>query len=207
MTPQASGFGDFFTTTTRRIALPKITLVRPNNVTAYVAGGVLGDAADARLSFTLPAVAPPDAAVPAPNCFGGLGVHFLFVNHRDPAAVALPAISGLLCAGPFTTVLGDQAPMALNDADIDALYVGGAVPAFTIAGMATGVLNLTTLAIGAGAAGRRGNLAAFQPSTGTLWALGQTLGLYLWMQAAYVPIAQEVFDLYPWITYLARYNG
>lgn len=195
----------FFALTGRRIAAPKITITRPNNATPYVAGGVLGAAVDARLTLAVPAI-PADAIGPTFAGFNSNGLVLVLVNHRAPTDAAFPSLNLLLATQPFVSVLADQAPLVLTDAEIATLYTTTTLPAWGLSGIpsATGT---SVLKIAAGGAGRRGIVTGAAFDSGSYLVPGATLGLYLWTAVAYVPIANEMLDIYPFWTYNARVNG
>lgn len=176
----------FFAIRTRRVAIPgTLTLLRPNNVTAYAAGGVWGTAADGRLLFpALPAL-PADAAY---TSFDSL--QFLLTETRPGADVTLPAISIFLNAGAFATVLADQVQIALSDAEI-ATLIRSTNGAFSFAGFPTGAGQNWAHNNSAGLAGRRAATQSLTPIQRDILQPGLQVGMYIVVGAAYVPIALE----------------
>lgn len=173
------------------------TLTRPNNVTAYVGNGVWGTGADGRFTITAPN-APADMAG---NAYYALMLYLLHGTTVPNAAAATMNI--FLCNGPFTTVLGDQAQFALNDADITNL--AGAVQG---QGFPQSTPDPRQLAIGTLAAGGKryactqfwsyGAPNGFQVSAPimlTTPAPGATFGVYLTMNVGYTPLALETMRI------------
>lgn len=177
----------------RTVAGALITVTRPNNVTAYVAGQVFGAAADARISFAVPAL-PADAVRP----FSSLTM--VAIDRVIPSAGA-PTINLVLFSAQPATVLADQANLALSDADIATVLPTlpgsqamqfGAWPAGV---GAVGAVNVTS---------RRQTASTWSPVGNGSITPGVTLWFYLWVQVAYTPVANEVLTLQPLYSYQAR---
>lgn len=179
------------------VAAAGVTQTRPNNVTAYAAGQVYGSAADARYALTVPAL-PADALGPGFTSIGLLAVQNVNL------AQAAPVFNVYLFDGSPATVLGDQATIALSDADIALLVLGSLVTTIT---MSNNAAQASMLNQGAGTAGRRGSSTSSFPvttKTGKFLTGGQTVGVYLAVQAAYTPLALEAVTLYAAYGYSSR---
>lgn len=184
---------------TRGLPVPTQTLrvTRPNNTNAYAAGQVYGEAADARHSFTLPAI--PAATRTAFYT----GAVVMGVQGCSPSAAAVNLGIVLFTAQP-ATVLGDQAALNLSDADIALIppintgQVGGSglVPFTSMANL--GILG--NLNNGAGAAGRRAGVNNFSLPL-SLGTPGTTFYFYLIALGTYTPAAIETLDLFFWWSY------
>jgi hypothetical protein len=146
--------------------------------------------ADARFVLQVPAL-PAAALLP-----GFSAAIFILINGRPVADAATPAISIVLGAGLFATVLGDQTALALSDPDIAILVPAQAgavnVQLAAIGGAAGSVGALNQ---GAAPAGRRAGLTSFAPAGGALFVPGQRISAYLVAAAAYNPVAQESFTV------------
>lgn len=171
------------------------TVTRPNNVLGYVSGDIYGDAADARLSVTVPAI-PAGSRAPY-----FLNLLFCVVHSRP---IADPDLSLQLL--PFlaqpATVQGDRTQIALSDADILQLpaqsAIGGAAnPTFIQFNAQNRQLNNA-----AGLAGRRWTHGTLILQNGVLMP-GFTLWFYLMQTgAAYAPLALETLTFFPVFSYL-----
>lgn len=191
--PQAS----YYLAVNKTVLGTPVTLTRPNNVNAYVQGQVYGPAADARALLLVPLL-PADAQVA-----GFTTVTFLMAQTRGPADPALNGTRITLASVPYTTVLGDQAALALNDTDIDNLLTTIASPVAQIFNLNTG-LGSTMLNASAGVAGRRAVVVQYTPPAGIILVPGSALGLYLVIDGPYVPAALESFTVYTVWTYPAK---
>lgn len=179
----------------RRVAGVPVTITRPNNTTAYVASGVYGDAADARVAFAVPAL-PADALMPGFN-----SAQFMAVQTRNPADPTLSLQLVLFTAQP-ATVMGDQAPFRLSDADI-ANILPGSVGTVAETVLFTSSNTAPQWNRGAGIAGRRGGTGNFSLMSGLYVPGGATLYAYLFAVAAYVPVALEQITFRPVFNYTA----
>ena len=189
--------GGWYLALQRQVAGVVVKATRPNNVVAYNnTPQVWGAAGDARLQLQVPAL-PADA-----EASGFAFCLFLAVNSRGSADATLGPVNVALCRGGFTTVLGDQAAFALNDADIANLQTGGSAALFNLT-FSTG-LAPTTLVPTAGVAGRRALVNLPSLNTGDVFAPGSTVGVYLWLVQAYVPVALEFISLRPTWLYFAK---
>lgn len=169
---------------------PSFLVTRPNNVTAYVVGGVYGDGVDARVQLVVP-------ALPVGAKTGGFSSLALYaVNSRGGADAQLQLALTLFRAQP-ATVLKDQDQLALSDADILLTMHTNANPqaGFTWASGsgATNVLNDQT-----GVNGRRVANAGTQGDSDIPFQPGATVWGYLWATAGYVPVALETILLVPY---------
>jgi hypothetical protein len=191
--------GNFYAALTKGVQGPPIVVTRPNNVTAYVSGGVYGPGADARLQIPVPAL-PADAQAP-----GFWQIRFSVVQSRAPTDPAV-TLEFCMAAAPFVTVLGDQALLALTDAEIAQLLWLQTQGSFVAAGV-TAVVGVWTLNHGAGILGRRGIATAAGLPTGGFLTPGSMLGLYVWVLAAYVPAALESLTITPFFGYPAKVYG
>lgn len=182
-----------FASITKVVAAAKVTATRPNNVTAYSGAAlqVYGAAADARLSLAVPAI-PADSLQ---DIFTGLSLWL--VQSRDPTQAALNIFVYLFNGAP-ATVQGDQATLALSDADL-AIQLTGTGAQFTLPTGAGSTGSLNQSAAGAGRRGVVANMGA--PVTNVKPA---TIGCYLCLNAAYTPVANETIDVYPFWKYAAR---
>lgn len=93
-------------------------ITRPNNVTAYAAMRVYGDAADARISFVVPAL-PGE----------GLGLTFsqlaMTLVQGTPSASGSASFVPLIFSAQPATIIGDGTTIAsLSDADIAKIVPG-----------------------------------------------------------------------------------
>jgi len=181
----------------KRVLGTPVTVTRPNNVNAYAQGKVWGTAADGRFALAVPAL-PADA-----QGDGFSSVVVLWVNSRGPADAAFPNTATYVCPGGFTTVLGDQAAFALNDADIGNLMTASNSPSAASFSINTGT-GASMLNAGAAGAGRRGALMTFTPVVGNNIPPGSVLGLYAVLQAAYTPIGLETLTAVPYYVYPAK---
>lgn len=179
-----------------------IVVTRPNDTTAYTAGDVFGAAADARLSF----------AVPAPPATGVTGATYFLESISllgDRSGANL--LSGSPSFQPFllfftaqpATVIADNAPLALSDPDLALLVrlASSFVTAFT-------AFTMTSNGHNYGPAGKI-KMASFintlQPSSdlgavGNIlasWPTNTTIFFYVFLPAAFVPTAQEVLTITP----------
>jgi len=197
MPPALVAATSYYLPVTRTVVGTPVTVQRPNNVNAYAAGQVFGTAADGRFTLVSPAL-PTNAQLA-----GFSTLTCLAVESRAPADPSLPTVWGYLCLGGFTTVLGDQVAMALNDADIDNLVTqAGQVFAFSLA-INTGT-GSQTLNASAGVNGRRGLVLAFAAPNGIVFPPLTKIGVYFVVSAAYTPAALETLTLIPWWSYAAK---
>jgi hypothetical protein len=170
-----------------------VTQTRPNNVGPYAAGQVVGDAADARFLLPVPPL-PPDAETP-----GFASIHLFLIESRPASDPILPALGVVLGFGVFPTVLGDGAALALAAADIAQLVpttaatVNVSLPATGAGAGYAGSLNLT-----AGLAGRRAVFVSAAAQAGLYFLPGSTMCAYLFISAAYAPLALSTFTLRPY---------
>lgn len=163
---------------------PDIVIDRPNDVTGYVTGDVWGPAGgDCRIALGIPPVAGASL----------IAVAVRALNNRPVGDPALTLRFFLFNEQP-ATILADNAPIALSDADIAriAMISNNALSAqlaFAGGGGGTDALNM-----GAGANGRRGAMALLVGST-----IGGTVPVgvptpthaYFALGAAYAPLALE----------------
>lgn len=182
---------------TKAIAGAKITVTRPNNVTAYSAAGgqVWGDGVDARIAIPVPA--QPSDAVEL-----GFTVSIYAILGR-PIADAITTFFGAVYSSQPATVLKDQDTFAVSDADIALMAFGsGQGSAFSTSSTTT----TASLNAAAGVNGRRiigsGNNMAL--ITGEKFIGGSTVYMYLRTAGAYTPVALEQMFLTPVWTYQAR---
>lgn len=191
-------------TLTRRQVIRKvgtdITITRPADTTAYAVGDVYGADGDARIALNVP-TAPPGMRLIAYNILG--------ILHREPGGNTLTAALYMFSAQP-ATIIDDNAPLTLSDADIDLLIMestntGGAAFTFSFGtGAAAGGLNMT-----ATTDGRRASYGLFTPTIGGSSAqefapatLTTPTHAYLVVTSAYTPVSGEVLVLRP-IAYFA----
>lgn len=166
-----------------------VTLTRPNNVTAYAAGVVYGPAADARFSLVAP-------AVPVDCLTGGFTQLMLFLVQNVVSSQGTLSLVVIMQSGLPATVLGDQANLALSDADI------GNIIAIPIAVSLPSTAQLVTNP-GAGTVGRRMSagfqmvLGGVSGPGGIVMPAGTTVGGYLMASAAYTPLAVEAITIIP----------
>lgn len=185
-----------------RVVGSDVTITRPNDVVPYTGGDVMGaDGGDARIALGLPAT---------PTGLRLIGIRFIFFD-RNASGSAQTFNMWTFTSQP-ATVIADNSPLALSDADID-LIVGGV----SLSGFQAAVFNLSaigaqgvTLNMTAAASGRRVTSALVMgdmlQGTGYSGIVPPTLPIpthaYLWTSGAYTPIAQEVFVLRPVMLYL-----
>lgn len=179
----------------------RVRVTRPNNVTAYAAGQVIGDAADARVELVIPA---------APN--SNWRTPFVGPNFSIRVVRGAPYTQGTLSFNIWVfnaqpaTVLGDQQAFSLSDADVQNKWVPSIVNAqagtqsVSIVAAAQG--STVTLNTSAGTAGRVAATASFFaqgiPGQLGLFVPGQSIWLYLVATAAYTPLALETLDIIPY---------
>lgn len=187
----------YYLAVTQAVRGVPVTTTRPNNAVVYAAGQVYGPAADARIQLAVPAL-PADA-----QSDGFSAVLIFAVQSREPGAVTSPNFFYVIRNGAFTTVLGDQAPFALNDADIAALYTTNNIPTVGFGTFPTGSA-AAMLNAGAGILGRRSFF--FNPTlpSGRTFVPGSVVGLYVWVNGAYAPLANEFLRFRTRWTYAAR---
>lgn len=166
--------------------LPTVVVTRPNDVTAYAIGDVYGDAADARV---------PIAGFAPTRRISVLRMYM--VQSRAASEVSLVNLTWLPFSAQPATVIGDNSPLALSDADI-ALAAAQIGSSGVVAVSASFNQNSTNwLNNAAGIAGRRAaifNVVLPTPASGTLW-------LYLFNITAYVPLALETVTIFPFVQY------
>lgn len=171
--------------------LNTITITRPNDVTAYAVGDVYGDAADARQTIT--GLAPN-------RRLSVLRTHA--IQQRSPADAAMTF--SVIFSTAFATVIGDNAPLALSDADITTVvaqpFYGGNATGQNAAGF-TQNNTQTLLNMSAGAAGRRSSIISWSNNGWPVPANGQ-LQFYIILGAAYTPLALEVITMKWYASYL-----
>lgn len=177
---------NFYGTVGKVVAGTTVLITRPNNVNAYVGGGqVWGAAADARLAFPVPAL-PDGAVVP-----GFTGVALACINRRSPNDPTTGALWFAVSPVQFVTVLGDQQPLALTDAEIAQCVFQNGGFSHPVATFTTGAGTTLVLNLSAGNLGRRGIPGALVLSGGQLIAPSSTLFAYLHTGSAYNPLALE----------------
>lgn len=186
---------DFFATTTRFVEGVPITQTRPNNVAAYAAGHVYGDAGDARWAFAAPAL-PADAFFPGYNTVG------LFLVQSRLSSDPATTFNVLLCDGAFTTVIGDAGSLTLADAEIPRLLPTTTF-GVTLAALGGAGTN-SPLNMNAALAARRGLSVLVSPFSGFYIRPSATLGMYLVLNVAYTPVALETLTVTPIFGYGAR---
>jgi hypothetical protein len=165
-------------------ALAPITITRPNNVTAYTIGDVYGAAVDARitLAFGLP---------PGTLFFANLYI----VRQRAPVTANQGVTVWPFIGAPPATIIADNDPLTLSDADINLLVKSGISAQVMIPGVTSGVNfsadpNGRVLSSGAGIYG-------IMPATGD-----GNVYVYLMKGAAYVPLALEECRLFAfWLVF------
>lgn len=187
----------FYATLNRRVPFggnPPLVLTRPNNVVAYTAGQVYGPAGDARLTFTSPAL-PADARDANFDLLA-----FTLIQGVGPATPSV-TFNLVVARAPFTSVAGDQTVLSLNDADIANLILpnAGSSPGILVAGAFTTGFGNFVVNASAGLAGRR--MYSTSASVPNLLPPLTTYGLYVWVNAAYVPLALETLTIIPYFTY------
>jgi hypothetical protein len=180
---------------TKRVIGSTITIVRPNNVTAYAAGQVWGDGTDARVNIPIPA-APSDIVIPG---FNGL-VLLAVVSRPRTDTIGTAERVALFLAQP-TTILGDQAVFSVSDAEIATILAGESNISSALSSTSTG----SQLNASAGVAGRRflGSATVSFPS-GFFLTPGGTLYAYFRVVTAYTPVALETLWITPVFSYQAR---
>lgn len=189
----------------RPAAATRIT--RPNNATGYTAGDVYGDAADARNSVVVPAM--PSGVAPQTAAFST----FSIVPVRGaPVGAAAVSFQLLIFTAQPATIIGDNAPLALSDADIALIPPNYLASPGNITGLqfttAVSAADPNTLSQAAGVAARQTVQSPFTSSTGFADVLvpGATLWFYLMVTAAYAPTALETLDLYWFFNVTATYG-
>lgn len=173
-----------------------VIVTRPNNVVAYAANQIWGDAVDARIPLVVPA-APADAAI----AFNG--VSFQIVNTRNKTDAAF-TVMPIPFMGTPVTVLGDQAAVAIADADIPLIFPivnNSGWPSWPASNVANTPGQLNN---GAGVLGRRVlNFGGFSSiNSAVFYAPGATVTIYFVITAAYVPVALEQILLVPYWQYI-----
>lgn len=163
--------------------IPKVTITRPNNVTAYAVGDAFGDAANALITLPL-GVSPGRAYV----------VRLFETNTRSPVVGVSLNFHSLLFSGVApATVIGDNNPIVLSDADIVLAIESQQQPyqvTFTTLGYKyaadpNGLRCAGTVAV---------QYTSVMPSYGD-----GNLYIYYALQATYIPIALEQLVLYAFV--------
>jgi len=188
----------YYLAATKAVKGASVTATRPANAVAYAAGQVYGAAGDARLQLVVPAL-PGDA-----QSLVFTAVQLLAIQSREPAAAALNNLQLSVRQGAFTTVLGDQAAFALNDADIAAIVTTSATGANLVAASFNTGTTGGTLNAGAGIAGRRATAVQLAAAANLQFLPGAVLGLYLFVVNAWAPIANEFVRIRPYWVYPAK---
>lgn len=160
-------------------ALPDIVITRPNNATAYVAGGAFGAAADARVQLT-GLTGNPVAAL-----------RVIGIKNRVATAAQTPLSLMCFSAQPAAAP-GDQVQVSLSDADIALLTLFG-----------SGNVGNISMAIGGSASAQldAAKCAGLALQTNPNWAGLTSVWIIPWTTGGYVPIAFEQVTLRFFVQY------
>lgn len=180
-----------------------IVVTRPNDTTAYAQGDVFGAAVDARI--TLPIPAPPSG--PAGAAYYLISLSFLAVRSGANLLSTSPTLQPfvLFFQSQPATVIADNAPLALSDADI-ALLIRQTSPlyntSFTSFGASSNCFNY-------GPAGkiRMGSFlnsvaptedyGAVGGNVSGSWPTNTNVYMYWYFQASFTPTAEETVTIVP----------
>lgn len=164
------------------VALTPIVITRPNDVTPYAIGDVFGAAADARI--TVPCGLAPLAS---------FQLRLLVVQHRAPTAAAVSIGFLPFIGAPPATVIGDNAPLALSDADI-LLQMNSGLGQLGLNFGTTGGLNFS--------ADPNGRRMGWTPMASLRMPVGGDGKIYFYAAffgTTWTPLALEVMTLYPFL--------